>query len=96
MTDDPRWLRWNESSQTFLLQAWAHCNIQRLFEFIRNNETKTSLDIEAMNGKMMSFAFSFGRMGLDFRSLILHEFTLIIVEIFKKKIDLAVKRLDLF
>lgn len=89
-------MRWNENSQIFLLEAWAYCNIQRLFEFIRNTETKTFLDIETMIGKMMSFAFSFGRMGLDFRSLILYEFTLIIAETFKKKINVAVKRFRFF
>uniref|UniRef100_A0A915E8K0 Conserved oligomeric Golgi complex subunit 8 n=1 Tax=Ditylenchus dipsaci TaxID=166011 RepID=A0A915E8K0_9BILA len=94
MTDDPRWERWTGSSQTFLLQSWAHRNIERLFSFIRQAENKTALDIEAMTGKLMSFAFSFGRMGLDFRSLVVHEFSQIVVDSFKKKVDTAVKNLD--
>ncbi|KAI1702427.1 dor1-like family domain-containing protein [Ditylenchus destructor] len=89
MTDDPRWERWTGSSQTFLLQAWAHRNIERLFGFIRQAENKTALDIEAMTGKLMSFAFSFGRMGLDFRPLIVHEFSQIVVDGFRKKIGVA-------
>jgi len=40
----------------------------------------------------MSFAYSFGRMGLDFRLLISHEFSQMIVGIFKRKVEAATKR----
>lgn len=92
MSDDPRWERWTGSSQSFLLQSWAHRNIDRLFDFIRSSESKSSLDIEAMTGKFMSFALSFGRMGMDFRNLILQEFHNIVIDLFRKKIDGATKK----
>lgn len=40
----------------------------------------------------MSFAFSFGRMGLDFRSLVYAEFSQMIIEIFRKKMEQATKK----
>lgn len=90
--DDSRWERWTGSSQIYLLQSWAHRNIDRLFTFIHSVETKTTFDVDTMSNKLMSFASSFGRMGLDFRSLIVHEFTQLVVDGFKKTVGEAVKR----
>lgn len=103
MNEDPRWERWTGSSQTYLLQSWAQHNIDKLFQFIRGIENKNCLDIEAMQSKvhnffsifilffiqLMSFAFSFGRMGLDFRQLIVHEFSQIVMEMFRRKVETA-------
>lgn len=40
----------------------------------------------------MNFAFSFGKMGLDFRSLVEHEMTQLVVNDFRKKVNEAVKK----
>ena len=40
----------------------------------------------------MSFAFSFGRMGLDFRQFVHFEFTKTIIDFFQTKIVQATKR----
>jgi len=42
--------------------------------------------------KLMSCAFSFGRMGLDFRSLIHYKFSQMVLNIFQNKIEAATKR----
>lgn len=90
--DDSRWERWIGNSQIYLLQSWAHRNIDRLFTFIRSAESKTLLDYSTMTDKLMRFAFSFGQMGLDFRSLILNEFTQLVVNSFNKKVTDAAKK----
>ncbi|KAL3121762.1 hypothetical protein niasHT_002029 [Heterodera trifolii] len=100
-SEDPRWERWTGSSQNFLLHSWAQRNIERLFSLLRGTENKNYLDMEVMHTKVMSFAFSFGRMGLDFRPLVVNEFAQMILETCRRRVETAtnclteLKRLDL-
>uniref|UniRef100_A0A183CL74 Conserved oligomeric Golgi complex subunit 8 n=1 Tax=Globodera pallida TaxID=36090 RepID=A0A183CL74_GLOPA len=93
------------------LAVFPDCEAQRKFSssnedprwesFLRRSEVKNCLDIEVMHSKLMSFAFSFGRMGLDFRTLIVHEFSQMVQEMFRRKMETAtncltaLQRLDL-
>lgn len=90
-THDPRWERWTGSSQSYHLQAWAHKNLEHLFEHIRNC-TISKINYEALREKLMSFASSFGRMGLDFRLLILEELRTVETREFKEKVVLALHK----
>ncbi|CAD5219870.1 unnamed protein product [Bursaphelenchus okinawaensis] len=100
-SDDPRWERWTGGSQNYLLQSWAHRNIDVMFERIRSSERKSAIDFEAIGGKLMSFANSFGRMGMDFRPLIINELSVMTLESFSRRVQKATemfvsqKQLDL-
>lgn len=86
--NDPRWERWTGSSQNYLLQAWAHKNLVQLFDQI-SNYTGDKVNYEALREKLMSFASSFGRMGLDFRLLVLDELKNVDIKIFHEKVSVA-------
>ncbi|KAH7730617.1 Conserved oligomeric Golgi complex component 8 [Aphelenchoides avenae] len=92
-SEDPRWERWTGSSQNYLLQSWAHRNVERLFDLIRTSDSRSAMSIESMIGKLMSFAASFGRMGMDFRSLVVDEFSKIVIDAATKRIKAAAHRL---
>ena len=87
-SNDPRWERWTGSSQNYLLQAWAHKNLDQLFEQIKAY-TDSKINYEALREKLMSFASSFGRMGLDFRLLVLDEFRTVETRSFQERVSLA-------
>ncbi|KAI6176374.1 Component of oligomeric Golgi complex 8 [Aphelenchoides bicaudatus] len=91
--DDPKWERWTNGSQTFLLQSWAHRNLDVMFERIRASEQRSPLDLETINGKLMSFAYSFGRLKMDFRPLIVNEISQITLESFSNRITKATETL---
>ncbi|CAD5227282.1 unnamed protein product [Bursaphelenchus xylophilus] len=100
-SDDPRWERWTGGSQNYLLQSWAHRNIDVMFERIRSTDRRSPIDLESIGGKLMSFANSFGRMGMDFRPLIINELALMTLESFSRRVQKATeifigqKQLDL-
>lgn len=91
-SDDPRWERWTGGSQNYLLQSWAHRNLDVMFERIRSFDQRSPVDLEAISGKLMSFANSFGRMGMDFRPLIINELTQITLEAFSRKVQKATEQ----
>uniref|UniRef100_A0A1I8C3H2 Conserved oligomeric Golgi complex subunit 8 n=1 Tax=Meloidogyne hapla TaxID=6305 RepID=A0A1I8C3H2_MELHA len=91
VNEDTRWERWTGSSQNYLLQCWAQKNIERLLSYVQCCEYKSLLDIEMMVSKLMSCAFSFGRMGLDFRPLVHCKFSQMVLNIFQNKIEAATK-----
>ncbi|KAF7637886.1 hypothetical protein Mgra_00002591 [Meloidogyne graminicola] len=91
LNEDTRWERWTGSSQNYLLQCWAQRNIERLLSHVQCSEYKSLLDIEMMISKLMSCAFSFGRMGLDFRALVHFKFSQMVFNIFQSKIEAATK-----
>ena len=74
-------------SHNYLLQSWAHRNLDVMFERVRSSEQRSPLDLETINGKLMSFAYSFGRMGFDFRPLIISEVSQITLESFSNRIS---------
>lgn len=86
---DPRWERWTESSYKNHLRGWAQKNLERLFDLIR---AASDVNSEVLREKLMSFASSFGRMGLDFRVLILEELQLYETKILKEKIGAALQK----
>ncbi|KAI6214510.1 hypothetical protein M3Y94_00276900 [Aphelenchoides besseyi] len=86
ISEDQLWERWTSGSQNYLLQTWAHRNLDVMFERIRSSEQRSPLDLETVSGKLMSFAYSFGRMGMDFRPLIIHEIAQITIETFSRRI----------
>lgn len=76
-SSDPRWDVWQHAGPSAVLSEWAIRNFEEMFEHIRNVDNKSSVDVGALSSKLMSFALSFGRMGMDFRPLIanvIHEF----------------------
>uniref|UniRef100_A0A1I8AD69 Conserved oligomeric Golgi complex subunit 8 n=1 Tax=Steinernema glaseri TaxID=37863 RepID=A0A1I8AD69_9BILA len=89
MITDPRWEQWRPAPQSVLLQQWALRNLNRLFEHIRLTETKKAVDMNDMVSKLMTFAYSFGRMGLDFRDLVINEFDNIFKTYFSCKVEAA-------
>uniref|UniRef100_A0A914YB40 Conserved oligomeric Golgi complex subunit 8 n=1 Tax=Panagrolaimus superbus TaxID=310955 RepID=A0A914YB40_9BILA len=89
---DPRWERWTEISYKNHLHGWAHKNLAQMFEFIRNVSVSSEICFEALREKLMSFASSFGRMGLDFRVFILEELQIIETRILKEKIESALQK----
>uniref|UniRef100_A0A7E4VI28 Conserved oligomeric Golgi complex subunit 8 n=1 Tax=Panagrellus redivivus TaxID=6233 RepID=A0A7E4VI28_PANRE len=91
-SNDPRWERWTGSSQNYLLQAWAHKNLEHLFDLIRSYPA-VKVSYEALREKLMSFASSFGRMGLDFRLLITEELRGVEIRGFKEKVAVALHNL---
>ncbi|CAK5088948.1 unnamed protein product [Meloidogyne enterolobii] len=91
VNEDTRWERWTGSSQNYLLQCWAQKNIERLLNYVQCFDYTSLLDIEMVVSKLMSCAFSFGRMGLDFRSLIHYKFSQMVLNIFQNKIEAATK-----
>jgi hypothetical protein len=60
-----------------------------MFERIRASEQRSPLDLETINSKLMSFAYSFGRLKMDFRPLIVNEVAQITLESFSTRITKA-------
>ncbi|KHN76009.1 Conserved oligomeric Golgi complex subunit 8 [Toxocara canis] len=67
---DPRWDVWQSCGPSAVLSEWALHNLDVMFDYIKKVEDKSSVDVGVLSSKLMSFAMSFGRMGLDFRPLI--------------------------
>ncbi|VDK18628.1 unnamed protein product, partial [Anisakis simplex] len=67
---DPRWDVWQHCGPSAILSEWAIHNVDAMFDHIRKVEHKSGVDVGVLTSKLMSFAMSFGRMGLDFRPLI--------------------------
>jgi hypothetical protein len=67
-----------------------------MFERVRASEQRSPLDLETINGKLMSFAYSFGRLKMDFRPLIINEIAQITLESFSNKITKATEVLVFF
>ncbi|TKR95794.1 hypothetical protein L596_009917 [Steinernema carpocapsae] len=89
MIQDPRWVQWQLASQNVVLQQWAYRNLNRLFDLIREAERKCPVDISNVVAKLMTFAFSFGRMGLDFRTIIVSEVDSILKVSFEARVNKA-------
>lgn len=66
---DPRWDVWHAADSSAVLSEWAFHNLETMFGYIRDCED-SALDIGALSSKLMSFAASFGRIGVDFRPMV--------------------------
>ncbi|CAG9535159.1 unnamed protein product [Cercopithifilaria johnstoni] len=67
---DQRWDIWQTATSSAILNEWAIHNLDQMFSRIKNIDNDVHIDIGSLTSKLMSFAFSFGRMGMDFRPLI--------------------------
>ncbi|VDM58719.1 unnamed protein product [Angiostrongylus costaricensis] len=83
---DPRWETWPPSAPSVLLGQWTARNITRLLDLIRRTDMKNGVDMCTIWSKLMSLAASLGRMGLDFRALVVDSLTKMVLERFRSSI----------
>ncbi|KAE9418876.1 hypothetical protein Angca_003405, partial [Angiostrongylus cantonensis] len=83
---DPRWQTWPPSAPSVLLGQWTARNIARLLDLIRRTDMKNGVDMCTIWSKLMSLAASLGRMGLDFRALVVDCLTKMVLERFRSSI----------
>ncbi|VDK72637.1 unnamed protein product [Litomosoides sigmodontis] len=67
---DQRWDIWQTATSSVILNEWAIHNLGVMFSRMNNVGSDVHIDIGSLTSKLMSFALSFGRMGMDFRPLI--------------------------
>ncbi|EFO21480.2 hypothetical protein LOAG_07009 [Loa loa] len=84
---DQRWDVWQATTSSIILSEWAIHNLDVMFSRLKNVDNEAQIDIGSLTSKLMSFALSFGRMGLDFRPLIVE----IIDEFVTKRFSLKVQ-----
>uniref|UniRef100_A0A9J2Q228 Conserved oligomeric Golgi complex subunit 8 n=1 Tax=Ascaris lumbricoides TaxID=6252 RepID=A0A9J2Q228_ASCLU len=90
---DPRWDVWQPCGPSAVLSEWAIHNLNVMFDYIRKVEDKSSVDVGVLSSKLMSFAMSFGRMGLDFRPLIANVLNDFVVSRFSSRVSDASSKL---
>ncbi|VDD89750.1 unnamed protein product [Enterobius vermicularis] len=61
---DPRWDVWQPAGPSAVLSEWTLHNLETMFGYIRQSFRNS------LSSKLMSFAASFGRMGVDFRPMV--------------------------
>lgn len=88
---DPRWDVWQAAGPSAVLSEWALHNLETMFDYIRNCED-SSLDVGALSAKLMSFAASFGRMGIDFRPLVANAIHHFVVKRFSNSVLAAASK----
>ncbi|KHJ93679.1 Dor1-like family protein [Oesophagostomum dentatum] len=86
---DPRWETWPSSAPSSVLGQWTARNITRLLDLIRRADMKSSVDMCTVWSKLMSLAASLGRMGLDFRALVVDSLVKIVLERFSSAVRTA-------
>ncbi|VDM76690.1 unnamed protein product, partial [Strongylus vulgaris] len=90
---DPRWETWPSSAPSSVLGQWTARNITRLLDIIRRADMKSSVDMCTVWSKLMSLAASLGRMGLDFRALVVDSLIKIVLERFTSAVRIATNTL---
>ncbi|KAJ1362874.1 hypothetical protein KIN20_022581 [Parelaphostrongylus tenuis] len=86
---DPRWETWPSSAPSVLLGQWTARNITRLLDLIRRADMKSGVDMCTIWSKLMSLAASLGRMGLDFRALVVDSLSKMVLERFQSSVRAA-------
>lgn len=86
---DPRWETWPSSAPSVLLGQWTARNITRLLDLIRRADMKSGVEMCTIWSKLMSLAASLGRMGLDFRALVVDFLTKLVLEHFQSSVRTA-------
>lgn len=89
---DPRWETWPSSAPSSVLGQWTARNITRLMDLIRRTDMKSGVDMCTVWSKLMSLAASLGRMGLDFRSLVVDSLMKVSLERFSSAVRTATNR----
>ncbi|CAI4229493.1 unnamed protein product [Auanema sp. JU1783] len=90
---DPRWEAWPTSAPSAILGQWANRNIQRLLDLVHRADMKSGVDMASIWTKMMSVASTFGRLGLDFRPLIIQSLSGLVLDRFRALVKKATARL---
>ncbi|CAD6199235.1 unnamed protein product [Caenorhabditis auriculariae] len=90
---DPRWESWPVLPPSAILSQWAIANIKRLLDLIHRVDMKSPIDVSSVWTKLMTVASSFGRMGIDFRPLILSSITKMVEDRFRHTIRDATTKL---
>ncbi|KJH43203.1 Dor1-like family protein [Dictyocaulus viviparus] len=83
---DLRWETWPVSVPSVVLGQWAARNIIKLLDLVRRADIRNGVDICTVWSKLMSLAVSLGRMGLDFRALVVDSLTKILLERFHSSV----------
>ncbi|KAK6747470.1 hypothetical protein RB195_000582 [Necator americanus] len=86
---DPRWETWPSSAPSAVLGQWTARNITRLLDLVRRADMKNSVDMCTVWSKLMSLAASLGRMGLDFRALVVDSLVKIVLDRFSSDVRTA-------
>nr|CDJ93876.1 Dor1 protein domain containing protein [Haemonchus contortus] len=89
---DPRWETWPSSAPSSILGQWTARNITRLLDLICRTDMKSSVDMCTVWSKLMSLAASLGRMGLDFRSLVVNTLVKVSLERFTSAVRAATNK----
>ncbi|VDK79810.1 unnamed protein product [Onchocerca ochengi] len=90
---DQRWDIWQTATPSVILNEWAIHNFDLMFNRIKNVGNETPIDIGSLTSKLMSFALSFGRMGMDFRPLIAKIIDEFVIKRFSLKVQDAANNL---
>uniref|UniRef100_A0A915PPE6 Conserved oligomeric Golgi complex subunit 8 n=1 Tax=Setaria digitata TaxID=48799 RepID=A0A915PPE6_9BILA len=90
---DPRWDIWQTTGSSAILNDWAVHNLNVMFNCIRNVGDETNIDIGSLASKLMNFALSFGRMGMDFRPLVAEIVDELVIKKFSLKVQDATNNL---
>ncbi|VDL74401.1 unnamed protein product [Nippostrongylus brasiliensis] len=90
---DPRWETWPSSAPSSVLGQWTARNITQLLDLIRRTDMKQGVDMVTVWSKLMSLAASLGRMGLDFRALVVETLVKISLERFTSAIRVATNKI---
>ncbi|KAK6009558.1 hypothetical protein OSTOST_25504 [Ostertagia ostertagi] len=89
---DPRWETWPSSAPSSVLGHWTARNITRLLDLICRTDMKSGVDMCTVWSKLMSLAASLGRMGLDFRSLVVNSLVKVSLERFSSAVRAATNK----
>uniref|UniRef100_A0A0R3RXS2 Conserved oligomeric Golgi complex subunit 8 n=1 Tax=Elaeophora elaphi TaxID=1147741 RepID=A0A0R3RXS2_9BILA len=90
---DQRWDVWQTATSSVILNEWAVHNLDVMFNRISSVGNDVNIDIGSLTSKLMSFALSFGRMGIDFRPLIAETIDKFVIKRFSLKVQNAANNL---
>ncbi|VIO92901.1 Conserved oligomeric Golgi complex component 8, putative [Brugia malayi] len=90
---DQRWDVWQTAASSVILSEWAVHNLAVMFSRINNISNEVYIDIGSLSSKLMSFALSFGRMGMDFRPMIAEIIDKFVINRFSLKVQNAANNL---
>ncbi|KAL3993700.1 Dor1-like family protein [Acanthocheilonema viteae] len=88
-----RWDVWQTATSSAILNEWAIHNLDVMFNRIKSVSNDVQIDIGSLTSKLMSFALSFGRMGMDFRPLIAENIEEFVSKRFSLKVQNAANNL---
>ncbi|MFH4976298.1 hypothetical protein AB6A40_003007 [Gnathostoma spinigerum] len=90
-TVDSRWDVWHYGNSSAILSEWVIRNLEAMFGHLSDVGDKSANDVGVLASKLMSFSQSFGRMGVDFRPLVVEKLHNFVVRRFTTKVEEATK-----